>query len=120
MQSPIPPISSCRKCAKEDSIQFFLLSRAQTRANPKKQNTYVEDNSLVSMVARGFGVSLLPRLVLVNCHEKVRLAPLDRACYRNVGILCDEERGDSPTVKKFIHFIKNWDYTPYQKSFIIK
>ena len=88
--------------------------------HPKKQNTYVEDNSLVSMVARGFGVSLLPRLVLVNCHEKVRLAPLDRACYRNVGILCDEERGDSPTVKRFIHFIKNWDYTPYQKSFIIK
>lgn len=83
--------------------------------HPKKQNTYVEDNSLISMVARGFGVTLLPKLVLVNCHEKVRLARLDEPCWRNVGLLYDEERGNSPAVKKFAQFLRNWDYTPYQQ-----
>ena len=53
----------------------------------------MDDNSLISMVARGFGISLLPRLVLKNCHEKVLLAPLDRPCSRNIGIPVRRKKG---------------------------
>ncbi|MFR7990135.1 MAG: LysR family transcriptional regulator [Anaerovoracaceae bacterium] len=83
--------------------------------HPKQQSTYVDDNSLISMVARGFGISLLPRLVLKNCHEKVLLAPLDRPCSRNIGILCGEEGSSSLSVKKFVLFLKNWNFEQYQR-----
>lgn len=83
--------------------------------HPKQQSTHVDDNSLISMVARGFGISLLPRLVLKNCHEKVLLAPLDRPCSRNIGILCGEEGSSSLSVKKFVLFLKNWNFEQYQR-----
>ena len=58
---------------------------------------------------------LLPRLVLKNCHEKVLLAPLDRPCSRNIGILCGEEGSSSLSVKKFVLFLKNWNFEQYQR-----
>lgn len=102
----------CSTCVNDYDVENLLK---RCGIHPKKQNTYVEDNSLVSMVAKGFGITLLPKLVLVNCHEKVRLARLDEPCYRNVGILYDEDRNNSPTVKKFVQFIKKWNYSSYQK-----
>ncbi len=99
-------------CANDYDVES-LLNRYHI--HPKQQSTYVDDNSLLSMVARGFGICLLPRLVLENCHEKVRLAQLDKPCSRNIGILYDEEGNSSPAVKSFVHFLKNWDFSAYQR-----
>ena len=102
----------CSTCVNDYDMENLLNDYD---IHPKRQSTYVDDNSLLSMVARGFGVSLLPRLVLKTCHENVRLARLDEPCFRNIGLLYDEERNSSPAVEKFVLFVKNWNFDQYQK-----
>lgn len=78
--------------------------------HPKKQNTYVDDASVISMVARGFGISLLPRLVLQSRHEKIKVAEPDLPCYRTIGMLYGRPSTISPAVKEFVLFLKNWSF----------
>ncbi len=70
----------------------------------KKQNTYVDDNSVISMVSRGFGISLLPNLVLRNNHEDIKIAELDLPCYRMIGLLYGKSANTSPGSEKIRHF----------------
>ncbi len=73
-----------------------------------KQSTSVDDNSALSMAARGFGVSLLPKLLLDNCHENVKIAPLDKPCFRRIGMLYNQGKNASPGAKKFAAFLRGW------------
>ncbi len=83
-----------------------LLSGYGIKIN--KQTMYVDDNSAITMAARGFGVSMLPKLVLENCRENIRIAPLDLPCYRRIGMLYNQGRNASPAVKKFAAFLRSW------------
>ncbi len=91
-------------CADDYDVGRLLAAQG---ISPNRQSTYVDDNSVMSMVARGFGFSLLPSLVLKNCHEKVKVAPLDVQCSRKIGMIYNNGKNGSPAVKKFADFLKN-------------
>lgn len=94
-------------CANDYDVETLLAAHD---IRPNKQNTYVDDTSVMAMVARGFGISLLPRLVLDNCHEKLKVLPLDIACSRQIGMLYSSGKNASPAVKKFAAFLKEWEF----------
>ncbi len=91
-------------CADDYDVGRLMAAQGIT---PNRQNTYVDDNSVMTMVARGFGFSLLPSLVLKNCHEKVKVVPLDVQCSRKIGMIYNSGKNGSPAVKKFADFLKS-------------
>lgn len=97
----------CSTCGNDYDVERLL---SDYDIHPKKQNTYVDDNSVISMVSRGFGISLLPNLVLQNCHEDIKIAELDLPCYRMIGLLYGKSANTSPAVKKFVSFLKKWQF----------
>ncbi len=97
----------CSTCGNDYDVERLL---SDYDIHPKKQNTYVDDNSVISMVSRGFGISLLPSLVLQNCHEDIKIAELDLPCYRMIGLLYGKSANTSQAVKKFVSFLKKWQF----------
>lgn len=97
----------CSSCENDYDVERLL---EDYHIHPKKQNTYVDDSSVISMVSRGFGISLLPKLVLQNRHEKIKVAELDLPCYRTIGLLYGKPNTLSPAVKEFVAFLKNWKF----------
>lgn len=75
--------------------------------NLNRRTIFVDDNSAAAMVAKGFGVSLLPALVLEDCREQVKIAETDLLCSRKVGMIYDNSKKGRPAVKKFAAFLKN-------------
>lgn len=97
----------CSSCENDYDVERLL---EDYHIHPKKQNTYVDDSSVISMVSRGFGISLLPKLVLQNRHENIKVAELDLPCYRTIGLLYGKPNTLSPAVKEFVAFLKNWKF----------
>ena len=94
-------------CASDLDVEQQL---AGYRVKPNKQTTYVDDNSAISMVAKGFGISLMPDLVLQTCRDQIKIAPLDLPCYRNIGMIYKSGKNASAAVKKFASFLKKWNF----------
>lgn len=97
----------CSSCENDYDVERLL---EDYHIHPKKQNTYVDDSSVISMVSRGFGISLLPKLVLQNRHENIKVAELDLPCYRTIGLIYGKPNTLSPAVKEFVAFLKNWKF----------
>lgn len=72
-----------------------------------RRTILVDDNSAAAMVAKGFGVSLLPALVLEDCRERVKIAETDLPCSRRIGMIYDDSKKGRAAVKKFAAFLKN-------------
>lgn len=72
-----------------------------------RKTIFVDDNSAAAMVAKGFGISLLPELVIEDCREQVIIAKTDLPCSRKIGMIYDDSKKGRPVVKKFASFLKN-------------
>lgn len=71
----------------------------------KTKYTLNDDLSVVGMVENGFGVSLLPSLVLRGLSFSVELRPLSPAKRRTIGIVSLAEEGLSVVTRSFIGFL---------------
>ena len=92
-------------CGEDYDIQELL---DEYDVHPKKQNTRVDDASVISMVSRGLGVSLIPKLVLDSSRADIKAVPLDMPCTRRIGIIHGKAKDMSPGMKLFIKFLKQW------------
>lgn len=92
-------------CGEDYDIQALL---DEYDVHPKKQNTRVEDASVISMVSRGLGVSLIPKLVLDSSNADIKAVPLDLPCRRRIGVIHGKLRDLSPGLKLFIRFLREW------------
>ncbi|MGN0659257.1 MAG: LysR family transcriptional regulator [Emergencia sp.] len=92
-------------CGEDYDIQSLLDGYG---IHPQKQNTFVDDASVISMVARGLGVSLIPKMVLDSSKENIRIAPLDLPCHRRIGLIYGKRTEHSPSLKIFVAFLKDW------------
>lgn len=92
-------------CGEDYDIQALL---DEYDVHPKKQNTRVDDASVISMVSRGLGVSLIPKLVLDSSRADIKAVPLDLPCRRRIGVIHGRARDMSPGVRLFIRFLKDW------------
>ncbi|MGN0978234.1 MAG: LysR family transcriptional regulator [Faecousia sp.] len=64
------------------------------------------DLSIISMVASGLGVSILPRLVIEGSRDRIQALPLDPYCTRKLGIAYRSAAGLTPAAKRFIQTIQ--------------
>ena len=64
------------------------------------------DYTIISMVANGLGVSVLPRLVLEGFEDKVAAVPLKPAYYRELGIAVRNLETASLAVKRVVEYAK--------------
>ncbi len=92
-------------CGEDYDIQALL---DQYDVHPKKQNTRVDDASVISMVSRGLGVSLIPKMVLDSSNADIKAVPLDLPCKRRIGVIHGRARDMSSGLKLFVHFLKEW------------
>lgn len=65
-----------------------------------------DEKGILSMVAHGLGISILPQLVLEKLPENVRAIPIRQESYRTIGIATNHKL--SPATKKFVSVLWDW------------
>ena len=96
----------------------FLLLEKENRAEaselfescgitPHVRFTTWDEQTILSMVERGLGVSILPALALKRCAWRVAARPLDVPAYRNLGIALRSRRTASLAVKSFLGSVES-------------
>lgn len=63
------------------------------------------DIAIMSMVEKGFGISILSELVLQGHPFNICIKPLEEPCYRVLGIAFPQMKDVSPVTKAFLEFI---------------
>lgn len=76
------------------------------KINPEIKFSCMDDLTVISMVANGLGLSILPELVLKGHEGKVAMLPLEPAAYRDLGIAVLSFGKTSPAAKGFIEIAK--------------
>lgn len=69
----------------------------------------LSDQAAIAMVRKGYGVSILPELVL-NCYscEGIERRGLEPECARTIFLAAPAEKPLVPAEKEFIHYIQKW------------
>ena len=62
--------------------------------------------AIIKMVARGLGVTILPRLITLGHTNGVKTLPLRPYCCRNLGMGYISLKSASPATKKFIEYVQ--------------
>ena len=95
----------------------FLLLEKENRAEvsrllescgvtPHVRFTAWDEQTILSMVERGLGVSILPAMALRRCAYRVAAKRLDVPAYRNLGVALRSRRAASLAVKSFLEEIE--------------
>ncbi len=59
-----------------------------------------------SMVEKGLGVSILPKLILERIPYNITIRPMSKPFYRNIGIAVKDKKVLSPVGEKFIKYVE--------------
>lgn len=74
---------------------------------PDFRYTNMDDSTIISMVSHGLGVSILSRLIMENCNEKLAVVPLEPRAHRSLGIIVKDRRINEKAIRNFILTAKN-------------
>ena len=74
---------------------------------PHVRFTTWDEQTILSMVERGLGVSILPETALRRCAYKVAARRLDVPAYRNLGVALRSRKTASLAVKRFLEAIES-------------
>lgn len=96
----------------------FLLLEKENRAEaselfescgitPHIRFTTWDEQTILSMVERGLGVSILPALALKRCAWRVAARRLDVPAYRNLGVALRSRKTASLAVKSFLEYVQS-------------
>ncbi len=100
----------------EMSSQHFVVQRESTDADIQKylkdnhlniQTDYhiVDDLSMIVMVSNGFGICILPELVMKNNPYEVKRYPMDPEAYRLIGLASLNPEFMAPAVRTLYQYI---------------
>lgn len=68
----------------------------------------MEERTILAMVQRGMGISILPELILVNVPDTIHVVDLVETEYRILGVAALSFKNISPAAKKFLICIRSW------------
>lgn len=72
---------------------------------PRVRYTLNDDFSVLSMVEHGFGITIMPELILRNFQFQFAVRPLDPPCFRTIGIASLPGNQISPLAGTFIRYL---------------
>lgn len=87
---------------KPSSIQALFLSRS---LQPQVFFTTWEDFAIMTMVEKGLGVSILPRLILRRMPYHLAVRPLEEPAYRQLGFVLRSRKDTSLAMKRFLQYL---------------
>lgn len=73
--------------------------------SPKIQYQLNEDFATLKMVEQGFGVTILPRLLLEQAPFRVCVRPFDAHYTRTLGVAWSDASNPAPAIRKFLDYI---------------
>lgn len=73
---------------------------------PDVKYTTWDDYAIMSMVEKGLGIAILPRLILQRANYDIVIKSLDIPAYRKIGIALRSMNSVSPVVKNFLQYLQ--------------
>lgn len=73
---------------------------------PNVQFTTRDVNTILSMIERGLGISILPRLLLKRTPYRVAVRDLETPAYRDIGVVFQNKRSASLAVNRFLDYLE--------------
>lgn len=65
-----------------------------------------DDYAIMSMVEKGLGISIMPRLILQRIPYHIVIKPLDVPAYRDIALALRSRETASRAVKRFLDYLK--------------
>ena len=90
----------------DNDIQAVLNS---TRGKTNVRYVLNDDFSVISMVSHGFGITIMPELILRNLNYSLEIRPINPPQYRAIGIASMPLNRVSVLTKTFIQYLTNPD-----------
>lgn len=78
----------------------------QEEERPHIKVTTWDDYAIMSMVERGFGISILPELILRRTPYKIVSRSLEKPVYREIGLVIREYKTASLATKCFMNYLE--------------
>lgn len=69
------------------------------------QKTTFDDYAVLSMVEKGLGIAILPKLILQRIAYDVMVKPLDVDAYRAIGIAMKNKKELSLAARRFLEYL---------------
>jgi len=98
-----------------NGVPFLLLEHGgktevsdlleQYNIQPDIRFTTWEDFAIMAMVEKGFGVSILPDMILQRIPYKIEIRSMCKPYYRSIGLAMKEREHITPAVQKFLEYL---------------
>ena len=75
---------------------------------PNVKYTAREDRTILSMVSKGLGISLLPELMVRHSPYPVTACPPPMTFHRDIGIGIKDEKALSASTRRFVDYVRAW------------
>ena len=75
---------------------------------PHVKYTAREDRTILAMVSKGLGISLLPELMVRHSPYPVTACRPPMTFYRNIGIAVKDEKALSASTQRFVSYVRGW------------
>ena len=85
-----------------DTYILPIFAASPRKIGPHIITTDLDDESIVSMVEHGLGVSLLSRLVVKGMSYQVKIVPISPKYFRSLGIIVSEKRMHDKNIRRLI------------------
>jgi DNA-binding transcriptional LysR family regulator len=89
----------------DDNIRRLLNEH---KLNLQVKYELMEERTILAMVQKGLGITILPELILVNVPDNIHIVDLEEADYRIIGIAASSLKNISPAAKKFLACTRSW------------
>ena len=66
------------------------------------------EQTIISMVQNGLGISILPEMVLHQYTHNLRIVRLEKPAFRTIGIALNSNKNASPATRKFLNCVQSW------------
>jgi DNA-binding transcriptional LysR family regulator len=87
-----------------------------TPTPPRVKYTLNDDISVMAMVANGFGISIMPELIIRNVTFPMARRPLDPPQYRNIGIVSLPVSAVTIVARAFLQYLGETDVVQFESK----